>query len=143
MNKRIKIKENVINLLIELSKDFYPKQYVCKLLKTGEIISEISILSYLKKNIPELKPVPWTIVSAFSYGPYLDQFAVSPDIIFEPDFIGFAISHIDDSLIPTENDKQLFAYRGDVHIIIAHPFNNQSWAAYDNNGDKIDFEIIN
>jgi hypothetical protein len=143
MKKRIMIKKNVISLLIELLKDFYPKQYCCKLLKANEVINEISILSNLKKNIPELKPIPMNILGPFSYGPFLEQFAVSPDIIFESDFIGFAISHIDDSLIPTENDKQLFAYRGDVHIIIAHPFSDQSWAGYDNNGDKIDFEIIN
>ena len=143
MNERIKIKENVIKLLIELSKDFYPKQYGCKLLKTSEVINEISILSHLKKNIPELKPIPLNILGPFSYGPYLEQFAVSPDILFESDFIGFAISHVDDSLIPTENDKQLFAYRGNVHIIIAYPFNNQSWAVYDNNSDKIEFEILN
>lgn len=143
MNKTKKIKKEVIELLIELSKDFYPKQYICKLLISDEIIDEIAIFSNLKKNIPEIKPVPWTIVSAFSYGPYLDLFAVNPDIIFESSFIGFAISHIDDSLIPTENDKQLFAYRGDIHIIIAHPFNDRSWAAYDTSGDKIDIEIIN
>lgn len=138
----MEIKEEVIKLLIELSKDFYPKQYICKLLRSGETISEISIFSNLKKNIPEIKPPAWTLISAFSYGPYLDQFAVSPDILFESDFIGFALSHIDDSLLPTEYDKQLFAYRGDVHIIIAQPFDNRSWAAYDNNGNKIDLEII-
>ncbi len=62
--------------------------------------------------------------------------------MFEPDFIGFAISHVDDSLLPTEHDKQLFKHRGDVHIIIAYPFDNLSWGAYDNNGDKIDLEIV-
>jgi len=142
LNKEFKVKENVIELLIELSKDFYPKQHICKLLRSDEIIDEISILTNLKKNIPEVKPVPWTLVSAFSYGPYLDLFAVNPDIMFESEFIGFAISHIDESLIPTENDKKLFAYRGEVHIIIAHPFDNRSWAVYDNNGNKLDIEII-
>ena len=143
MKKKMEVKEDIINLLIELSRDFYPRQYVCKLLKSDEIIDEISILSNLKKNIPEIKPPAWTLLSAFSYGPFLDQFAVSPDIIFEPDFIGFAISHIDESSTPTEDDKQLFSYRGDVHIIIAYPFNNRSWAAYDNNGNAIELEIIN
>jgi proteasome lid subunit RPN8/RPN11 len=142
MKKEIKLKENVIKLLIELSKDFYPKQYCCKLLKSGEVINEISILSNLKKNIPELKPARFNIIGPFSYGPYLEQFAVSPDLIFESDFIGFAISHIDESLIPTDNDKQLFAFRGNVHVIIAHPYNNQSWAVYDNNCNKIDIELI-
>jgi hypothetical protein len=142
MDNRIRIKEDVIELLIELSRDFYPRQYICKLLKLDENIGEISILSNLKKNIPEIKNPSWTLLSAFSYGPFLDQFAVSPDIIFESDFIGFAISHTDESLSPTIYDMHLFAYRGDVHIIVAHPFTNRSWIAYDNNGNKLDLEII-
>ncbi|UCE36725.1 MAG: hypothetical protein JSW00_14590 [Thermoplasmata archaeon] len=143
MNKRMEIKEEVIKLLIELSKDFYPRQYICKLVRSDEIIDEISILSNLKKKIPELKPVLLNLLGPFSYSPFLEQFAVSPDILFEQDFVGFAISHIDDSSTPTEYDKKLFAHCGDVHIIIAHPFNNCSWAAYDNNGNKINLEIIN
>jgi proteasome lid subunit RPN8/RPN11 len=135
------IKENIINLLIELSKDFYPKQHICKLLKTGNVIQEISVFTNLKKNRPEHYPPLWTVVSAFSYGPFLEQFATSPDIIFEQDFIGFAISHVDNSILPTEEDKKLFAYRGDVHIILAHPYDNRSWAAYDNRGNKIDLEL--
>ena len=143
MNQRINIKEDVINLLIELSKDFYPKQHVCKLIRSNETIHEISVFTNIGKDIHKFKSAPWVFFSALSYGPYIEYFAVSPDVIFESDFTGFALSHTDDSLLPTANDLKLFAYKGQIHIIIAHPFNNRSWAAYDNNGNEIEIEVIN
>ncbi len=143
MKTRMKIKEDVIKLLIELSKDFYPKQHICKLIRSNETIKEISIFTNIGKDIHRFKSAPWVFFSAISYGPYIEYFAVSPDVMFESDFTGFALSHTGDSLLPTANDLRLFGYKGDVHIIIAHPFDNQSWAAYDNNGNKIVLEVIN
>ena len=137
-----KITNTVLELLIQLSKEKYPQQHICKLLVQDGVINEISIFSDLRKNIPEVKPFELSLVSALSYGPYLEKFLVYPDFVLETEFIGFAISHTDDSLVPTDEDKKLFSYKGKVHIITASPFEKGSWAAYDSNGNEIEIEVI-
>jgi proteasome lid subunit RPN8/RPN11 len=140
MEDKIKIQRAVLNMIIELAKEKYPEPYICKLLVKDNVIDEISIFSNLEKNIPEVKSVGWTVVSALSYGPYLEKFAVSPDFIFEAEFIGFALSHTDESISPTDEDKKLFSHKGKVHIITAPPFDEQSWAAYDSSGNRIQIQ---
>jgi proteasome lid subunit RPN8/RPN11 len=142
MEDNIKIQSAVIKMIIELAKEKYPEPYICKLLVKKNVIYEISIFSNLGKNIPEVKSVGWTVVSALSYGPYLEKFAVSPDFIFETEFIGFALSHTDESFKPTDEDKKLFSHRGEVHVITAPPFDEESWAAYDSNGNRIQIQVI-
>ncbi len=142
MTETAKIKKAIVKLLNELARQKFPQQHICKLLATDDVIDEISIFSNLEKSIPEVKSVGWTLVSALSYGPYLEKFAVSPDFIFESEFIGFALSHTDEPLSPTDEDKKLFSYKGKVHIITTPPFNDRSWAAYNRNGKEIRIESV-
>jgi hypothetical protein len=132
----------VIDLLLELSKDFSPNQYICKLILKDDMVSEISIFGKLEKSRPEIHPLELAIFSAFSYGPYIDLFGPEPDINFEHDFIGFGLSHVNEDLDPNEDDKKLFAYKGEVHILTAAPYENHNWAIYDKESNRLDPEII-
>jgi proteasome lid subunit RPN8/RPN11 len=138
----IKIKWPVIEMVLELSKDKYPQPYICKLLATDDVISEISIFSNIRNNIPFVKPLELTMVSALSYGNLLERLSVSPDFTFEREFVGFAISHTDESLKPTEEDIQLFSFKGKIHLITANPFDEDSWTVYESGGKRIEVEII-
>jgi hypothetical protein len=106
------------------------------------MISEISIFGKLEKSRPEIQPLDLAIFSAFAYGPYIDQFGPEPDINFEHDFIGFGLSHVSGYLIPDEDDKKLFAYKGNFHILTAAPYEDHCWAVYDKDSNRIKPKII-
>ena len=142
MKEDIIVHRSVIDLLLELSKDFSPKQYICKLIQTNDMVSEISIFGKLEKSRPYVHPLGLAIFSAFAYGPYIDRFGPEPDINFEHDFIGFGLSHSTESLEPDEDDKKLFAYKDEIHILTAAPYEENCWAVYNKDSDRLEPTII-
>lgn len=56
--------------------------------------------------------------------------------------VGTVHSHPSYSFYPSEADLQLFRKYGRVHIIIANPYSEQTWQAYDGKGNMIDMHII-
>ncbi|MCS7132025.1 MAG: Mov34/MPN/PAD-1 family protein [Hadesarchaea archaeon] len=55
---------------------------------------------------------------------------------------GTVHSHPSPDPRPSREDLTLFAKFGRVHIIIAYPYDESSWRAYDHRGEGISLEII-
>ena len=56
--------------------------------------------------------------------------------------VGTVHSHPSYSFHPSDADLLLFRKQGKIHIVVAKPYNDSSWKAYDYNGKEIDMELI-
>lgn len=56
--------------------------------------------------------------------------------------VGTVHSHPGPFAIPSDADKQLFNAFGHTHIIIAEPYTDDTWIAYDQNAEEIDLDVV-
>ncbi len=61
---------------------------------------------------------------------------------FDRRIVGTVHSHPSGSAEPSEGDLHTFQKHGRVHIIIAYPYEDDTWKAYDYNGNEIHLEIV-
>jgi len=121
-----KITKKCLDLILESSKSTYPKEFGGLLRRDSEE----------KDMITELILLPGTISG--------DSHTLFKLHMMPIDFsiVGTVHSHPSPSAQPSEADLQLFRKNGKVHIIAASPYNENSWKAYNHNGDEIELVII-
>ncbi|HDM67425.1 MAG TPA: hypothetical protein ENG62_03470, partial [Thermoplasmatales archaeon] len=56
--------------------------------------------------------------------------------------VGTVHSHPSTSWYPSEADLQLFRKYGRIHIIVAYPFQDNTWGAYDHRGTPVKVKVI-
>ncbi len=118
-----KIRKNVLKLINESSKSSYPNEFGAFLRAKYKVIYEIVLL-------------PGTVSGGRS---------VLYNLLMKPiDFsiVGSVHSHPSGYPIPSQADLDMFSKTGDVHIIVAYPFNERSWKAYNRDGEEIEVKII-
>lgn len=121
-----KIKRSCLDLIIESAKSVYPNEFGALLRVDDEqkdIISEVVLL-------------PGTVQG--------ETHAIFKLHMAPVDFniVGTVHSHPSPFPIPSGADLELFRKHGRVHIIIAKPYNYDSWKIYDYHGNEIKGEII-
>jgi len=123
---RWKISSECLNLIMESAKSVYPKEFGGFLRVDDED----------KHLISEVVLIPGTISG--------DSHAIFKLHMLPVDFniVGTVHSHPSPNSNPSGADLELFRKHGKIHIIIASPFNKNSWKAYDYNGKQINVEII-
>ena len=121
-----KISNECLDLIIESSKEIYPKEFG-GLLRTDDEKKEL---------ISEVVLIPGTISG--------ESHAIFKLHMMPVDFsiVGTVHSHPSPSANPSEADLALFRKHGRIHIIMASPFDKNSWKAYDYNGERIFLEVI-
>jgi len=121
-----KITKKCLNLIFESSKSTYPNEF-------GGLLR---VDTELKDTIIEVILLPGTVSG--------DSHAIFKLHMLPIDFsiVGTVHSHPSQYPIPSEADVQLFRKKGKLHIIVANPYNMQSWKAYDNNGKEIEIDVI-
>lgn len=124
--KKWKITQKCLKLILEASKSNYPKEFG-GLLRIDKIA---------KDTIREVVILPGTISG--------DAHAIFKLHMLPIDYsiVGTIHSHPSPFAIPSEADLDLFDKFGKVHIIVANPFNENSWRAYDYAGEEIDMEVV-
>lgn len=58
------------------------------------------------------------------------------------DIVGIAHSHPGSVPYPSNEDIQLFGKFGHTHVIIAEPYDWQSWRAFNHKGEEIRLEVV-
>jgi len=119
-----KIMKPVLEFILEASKDAYPNE----------------IFFYLSGSIKK-KIISEVIVGYFNSSPEA--------VIYRPEalpvnlkIVGTAHSHPSGDPRPSGTDLESFQRFGGVHIIVAYPFDESSWRAYNSYGEEIKLEII-
>jgi len=125
MKKIRRIERSCIDLIKESAKSVHPKEFA-GMLSVGDdksIISEVVLL-------------PGTISG--------DSHAIFRLYMMPIDYsiVGTVHSHPSPFPIPSEADLHLFEKYGRVHIIIAMPYDDNSWRAYNFRGERIELEVV-
>jgi len=120
------IKKQCLELILECAKSNYPNEFGGLLRIDDEV----------KDTITELVILPGTISG--------DSHAIFQLHMLPIDFsiVGTVHSHPSHSYRPSDADLHLFQKHGKVHIIVANPFTQTSWKAYDHSGKEIEMKII-
>jgi len=119
------IRKETLNLILEVSKESYPKEFAATLIAKKGIIEEINLL-------------PGTL-SGNSMA-VLQTHMQPPDIMLS--VVGIVHSHPSGHFRPSSADTFFFSKFGNTHIIVGRPYNINSWGAYDAYGEPIELEVV-
>jgi proteasome lid subunit RPN8/RPN11 len=119
----VKIKRVVVDSFLEVCKNTYPNEFGGLLRGKDEIVTDILLL-------------PGTINAQHFTQIKMNMLPINSDVV------GSAHSHPSYSNQPSRGDLQFFGKFGNIHLIASLPFTINDLAAYNCQGQKIDFEII-
>ncbi len=123
-----RIKEEVLDLIIELARSYYPEEF------SGNLLAKEGMIYELDLFLPTLI----TDGSADGYAPYAIQQAMPHSKYF----IGMVHSHSTESLEPTNIEFALSHRFGGFFIVMAYPFNKDTWKAYSPDGEEMEIEVV-
>ena len=119
------IRRQTLKLILEVSKESYPKEFAATLIAKKGIIEEINLL-------------PGTLSG--NGMAILRTHMQLPDITLS--VVGIVHSHPSGNFRPSGADTFFFSKFGNTHIIVGRPYNMSSWGAYDAYGEPIELEIV-
>lgn len=117
------IQRDALDLIMEASKAEHPREFGATLRAERGVITEVVL-------------TPGTI--AGDRHTFINYHLLPID----PSIVGTVHSHPSPWAHPSDADKQVFSSFGHTHIIIAHPYDDDSWIAYDTRGDRIELEVV-
>ena len=117
------ILRKTLRMILEASKDTYPKEFAAILRAEEGIITELLLL-------------PGTISGDVHATFRLHMLPVDFSVV------GTVHSHPSGNYHPSDADRNLFSHFGRVHIIAGSPYTETTWQAYDHNGMPRPLEIV-
>jgi len=118
-----RIKRAVLELILEASKESYPREFAGQLRARGGIIYELTMLPGTMQGRTSALVNLWMLPIDYSV-------------------VGSVHSHPSGNFNPSEADREFFQKFGSVHIIAGRPYNLRSWQAYDDSGRPIRLEMV-
>ncbi len=119
---RIAIRRELLLALIEASKSTHPNEFIALLTGKKKIIEEFIMLPY---ESGETMAVIQTHTLPIGIR-----------------IMGSVHSHPSPNPTPSNEDLNMFASHGSVHIIIHYPYCESCWKAYNARGEEIELEVI-
>ena len=120
------IKRECLTLIFECAKSNFPNEF-------GGLLR---VDTESKDTIIEVVILPGT-VSGDSHAIF--QMHMRP---IDFSIVGTVHSHPSPSARPSDADLHLFSKYGQIHIITASPFDEESWKAYDYSGKEVEVGIV-
>lgn len=123
MEKITSILKGTLDLVLECSKDQHPYEFAAAIRAENGTITEII-------------PIPGTISG--------EEHAILPLHMLPPDrsICGVIHSHPVPDTRWSDEDLHLFGKFGHIHIIVAYPYSNNSWKAYNQKGEAVHLDVI-
>jgi len=117
------IRRDVLHMVMESARANHPNEFGATLRAEKGVVSELIL-------------VPGTLGG--------DKHAILPlgYLPVDSSIVGTVHSHPGPWAIPSDADKQLFNAFGHTHIIIAEPYNENTWIAYDQNAEEIELDVV-
>jgi proteasome lid subunit RPN8/RPN11 len=118
----LKLRRELLDFLLEAARSSHPKEFAGVLRKRGDTIEEVLLLpggSSRESALLKLHMLP-----------------------IDLGVCGTVHSHASSSPLPSPTDLQFFDRFGSVHLIIAFPYTDDSWKAYDHRGNEIKLEVV-
>lgn len=124
MRKPIRgIEREALEFIFEASRSSHPREFAGILRAKDGVIKEILVL-------------PGTVSSSESALLRLHMLPIDPSAC------GSVHSHPSPYPVPSGADLGLFAKYGRLHLIVAAPYDEGSWRAYDHRGNEIHLEVV-
>jgi proteasome lid subunit RPN8/RPN11 len=117
------IRRKVLRMILEASRDMYPKEFGAILRAEEGVITEILL-------------VPGTVSG--------NRHAIFQLHMLPADFtvVGTVHSHPSGNFHPSDEDLALFSKFGGLHIIVGYPYDETTWAAWKHSGERLDLQIL-
>jgi len=123
MNRISRIDRETLEFILGASRSSHPREFAGVLRAEGDTVKEILLL-------------PGTLSSGESAVLRLHMLPIDPSAC------GTVHSHPSPNLRPSGADMALFAKFGHVHILVAFPYDEHSWKAYNHRGDETKLEVV-
>lgn len=117
------IDRETLRFILNASRSIHPREFAGVLRAAGDVIKEVLLL-------------PGTLSSDESAVLRLHMLPIDPSAC------GTVHSHPSSSASPSGEDLTFFAKFGYVHIIVAFPYDERSWKAYNHRGEEIKLEVV-
>ncbi len=121
----MKITKECLSAIIESAKKMHPKEFLAFL-----------AVGRKKDRIEEFIIMPQMLYGKSSSSFNLAMLPVDRSIV------GTAHSHPSGNYFPSSEDLHTFSRIGKIHIIVAYPYNEKNWKAYDSSGKEMFIEVI-
>jgi len=117
------IARDALQFILEASRSSYPKEFAGMLRASEDIITDVLLLPGTQSS--EVSAVMRLYMMPMSVGS-----------------IGSVHSHPSSNITPSKEDLIMFGRTGDYHVIVGHPYTEQSWACYDAAGRKRHLPVL-
>ncbi|OGS50691.1 MAG: hypothetical protein A3K65_09080 [Euryarchaeota archaeon RBG_16_68_12] len=117
------IRRKTLRMILAASKDAYPNEFGAVLRAERGVITELLL-------------IPGTIGGKRHA---IFQFHNAP---FDMSVVGTVHSHPSGVFHPSDEDLHLFGKFGGLHIITGLPYDETTWAAWDNQGRPVTLEVV-
>ena len=117
------IARKTLRMILEASKDIYPREFGAILRAEEGVITELLL-------------IPGTVSG--------NRHAIFQLHMMPPDFsvVGTVHSHPSGVYEPSDEDLALFSHFGGVHIITGYPYTEATWAAWTNKGERYPLKVV-
>ena len=117
------ISRKTLRMILEASRDIYPREFGAILRAEAGVITELLL-------------IPGTVSG--------NRHAIFRLHMLPTDFavVGTVHSHPTGVFEPSDEDRALFSKFGGIHIISGYPYTETTWAAWTNKGERIDLTVV-
>ncbi len=122
--KRVEaITRKTLRMILEASRDIYPREFGAILRAEQGVITELLL-------------IPGTVSG--------NRHAIFQIHMIPTDFavVGTVHSHPSGVYEPSDEDLALFNKFGGIHLIAGYPFSESTWAAWTNKGQRIGLKVV-
>ena len=123
MKQISRIDRETLRFILGVSRSSHPREFAGVLRAEGDVVKEVLLL-------------PGTLSSDESAVLRLHMLPIDPSAC------GTVHSHPSPNPLPSGEDLALFSKFGYVHIIVAFPYDERSWKAYNHRGEEITLEVV-
>jgi proteasome lid subunit RPN8/RPN11 len=123
MRQVTRIEREALEFVLGASRSSHPREFAGVLRAKGDVIKEVLLL-------------PGTLSGGRSALLRLHMLPIDPSAC------GTVHSHPSSIPLPSGDDLALFAKFGNVHIIVAFPYDEKSWRAYNHRGEGMILEVF-
>jgi len=117
------IRQELLNLLLELGRESHPNEFVALLKEKDGIIEELNML-------------PGTITGSNSASVIFDMMPLDTHLA------GSAHSHPSGAIRPSDADIRFFPRSGRYHLIIGYPYRDVDWRCFTADGEPCLMEVL-
>ncbi len=122
--KRVEaITRKTLRMILEASRDIYPREFGAILRAEEGVITELLL-------------IPGTVSG--------NRHAIFQIHMIPTDFavVGTVHSHPSGVYEPSDEDRALFNKFGGIHLIVGYPYEENTWAAWTNKGQRATLRVI-